>query len=206
MVAAVPALADVYESELLLKVCFADPGYCPEGQADLLATDRVLTAPFGIRLERGDEQMHDSTAVRFDDAFLVTDRRGVEYRVWVRQAKNHLVRVEALPVRAQSRELGPTGRFVNGSMEIDGQRSPVQLGRLTLHPTGRYALKSGSGNYSARGRVIGFDGAIEHWGAGALSEDGRLLTFTFERGGLRWVIRFERDPNDEARTGSIATR
>lgn len=196
LVVAAPAFADVFESELLLKLCFAHPNYCPEGQADLLVTDRVMRAPFGIRLEQGKTQTHDSTAVRFDEPFIVTDRRSVEYRVWVRETKNHLVRVEAVPVKAENAVIGPTGHFMNGTVEIDGQRAGVQLGRLTLSPTGQYALRSGTGHFSVRNQIVGFDGAIEHWGTGALSADGKLLTFTFERGGLHWKINFERDPED----------
>lgn len=196
MVVAAPALADVYESELLLKLCFAHPTYCPEGQADLIATDRVLKAPFGIRLEQGRTTTHDSTAVRLDEAFIVTDRRGIEYRVWVRDSRNHKVRVEAVPVKSQDAIIGPTGNFVHGVMEIDGQPSKVDLGRLTLHPSGRYVMKSGSGNFSVRKMIVGFDGAIEHWGAGELSDDGKKLTFQFDRGGLHWTIHFDRDPDD----------
>lgn len=203
MLAAAPAFADVYESELLLKLCFAHPSYCPEGQADLLVTDRVLKAPFGIRHEQGTQPMHDSTAVRYDDAFIVTDRRGVEYRVWVRETKNHLVRVEAVAVKEQT--VGPTGSFINGTVEIDGHRATVQLGRLSLHPSGRYAGRSGSGHFTVRNRIIGFDGAIEHWGTGTLSDDGKMLSFAFERGGLQWKINFERDPEDVI-PSSVATR
>ena len=205
MVFAAPAFADVYESELLLKLCFGHPTYCPEGQADLIATDRVLRAPFGIRLEQGKTQTHDSTAVRFDEAFVVTDRRGIEYRVWVRESKNHLVRVEAVPVRSQEALIGPTGDFVNGVMEIDGHPSKVELGRLTLHPSGRYVMKSGSGHFSVRKMIVGFDGAIEHWGTGELSGDGKKLTFAFERGGLHWTIHFDRDP-ENAVPNSVAVR
>lgn len=205
MVVAAPAFADVYESDLLLKLCFGHPTYCPEGQADLIATDRVLRAPFGIRLEQGRTQTHESTAVRFDQAFIVTDRRGIEYRVWVRDAQSHVVRVEAVPVKSQNGVIGPTGTFVNGVMEIDGHPSKVELGRLTLHPSGRYVLKSGSGHFSVRKMIVGFDGAIEHWGTGALSDDGKKLTFAFERGGLHWSIHFDRDP-ENAVPNSVAVR
>ncbi len=206
LVGGLSAQAQIFEGDLFLKVCFEHPTYCPEGQADLKATERVLTAPFGIRLERAGQPTTDSAAVRFDDPFIVTNRSGVEYRVWVRQAKSPTVRIEAEPVKGGFRETRrAVGRFLATSVEINGEQSSFRFGPLTLRADGRYSFKSGSGHYSVRDEVVGFDGAITHWGPAKFTPGDKGLTFTFERGGLEWVIRFERDPSDEG-SDSVATR
>ena len=47
--------------------------------------------------------------------------------------------------------------------------------------------------------MLGFDGAIAHWGTARLADDGSALHFSFERGGLRWDISYRRDEADLAR-------
>lgn len=154
LVVGLSAQAQIFEGELFLKVCFEHPTYCPEGQADLKATERVLSAPFGIRHEGSGQPTMDSTAVRFDDPFIVTNRSGVEYRVWVRQAKPG----------GQRETRRAVGRFLATSVEINGAQSSFRFGPLTLRADGRYSFKSGNGHYSVRDEVVGFDGAITHWG------------------------------------------
>lgn len=197
LVVAAPSFAQVYESSLLVKVCFSHPSFCPEGQADLVATDRTLTARYGVRLERGHRPAAATAAVQLDDAFIVNDRRGEAYRVWVRPAPVNRVRLEVEPLAAQNGAAAM--HFTGGVIDIDGHRTKVALGNLTLYPSGRYFMKAGSGSFTARDHVLGFDGAIAHWGTARLADDGSALHFSFERGGLRWDISYRRDEADLAR-------
>lgn len=199
--AALPALADdVFHAREPAHVSVERTSLTLEEDADLTVTSRVLQALHGVRREGGREQFSSSVGLALGEVYVVRDRRNAEHRVRVSVLSEGFVRVELLNAR-HTLGLRPPAHFKRAAVTVNGQPSEASLGELVLSLDGSYRVGQVRGRWIISDDAVRLEGPLAHWGAGRTFDAGQTLTFSFRRGPVEWVLRFERQPED-----TVATR
>lgn len=194
--AALPCLADdVLHAREPALVSLERASLTREEDADLHVTARVLKAPYGVRREAGREQFSSSVGVALGDVYVVRDLRSGEHRVRVTSYSAGFVRVELLNEK-HTLGLKPPARYLNTSVTLNGQATDARFGALVLNLDGTYTSGQARGRWRIDDDVLQLEGAVGHWGAARTFDAGQTLTFSFRRGPVEWVLRFERVAED----------
>jgi hypothetical protein len=201
LVFSLPCLADtVLHTQEPAAVSLTGSCLTAQEDAELLATTRTLQAPYGVRREDGREQFSSSVAVSLGEVFLVRDARQGEHRVRVTMPKDGFVRVELLNAK-KTLGLRAPARFRNTTATVNGVATPTGLGKLVLNADGTYRVGQSSGTWVIEDDVLRLRGAMAYWGVGRTTDGGQSLVFSYRRGPMDWVVRYERVEDD-----SMATR
>ncbi|MEW5738142.1 MAG: hypothetical protein AB1938_04415 [Myxococcota bacterium] len=166
-----------------------------EEDAELTVTSRVLKAPYGVRREAGREQFSSSVGLALGEVYVVRDWRTAEHRVRVTVLSEGFVRVELLNAR-HTLGLRPPARFVNATVTLNGQPSEARFGELVLGLDGAYRMGQARGRWVITDDAVRLEGPMAHWGAARSFDAGHTLTFSFRRGPVEWVLRYERVSED----------
>jgi len=184
-VRAAPVLVPLSRGIELRTQALADPS-----SADLVVQSRLFAAKFGIRCVAGDAFGTKSPVVA-GAACEVRDGSGALYEVKVTGVSSVSVALEvrqtgtlaqvspptpfqALPADAES---GVLARYQMTAYAIDGSPVASTFASLVLRGDGSYSFGERRGRWSVVQGLLLLDGEYTAWGAGALSEDGRHLTF-----------------------------
>jgi hypothetical protein len=200
-VQAAPVLVPLSRGLELKTQSVADPA-----TADLVVQSRALSARYGMRCVSGDAYGPRSPIVA-GATCEVRDAAGAVYEVRVTNVGNVAVSFDVRqtgtlaegqrpsPFQALPPDLEPgvLARYRIATYAIDGNRVESHFASLVLHADGGYQFGERRGRWSLIQGLLLLDGEYTAWGAGALSEDARRLTFA-SRGaqfsisaGLEWV-------------------
>ena len=184
-VRAAPVLVPFSRGIALRTQALADPA-----AADLVVESRQLAARYGIRCVAGDAFGPKSPAVA-GAACEVRDAAGALYEVKVTGVNSVSVALEVrqtgtlaeaspkTPFRAlpADPEPGVLARYQMTAYAIDGSPVSSTFASLMLRGDGSYLFGERRGRWSVVQGLLLLDGEYTAWGPGALSEDGRRLTF-----------------------------
>jgi hypothetical protein len=193
-VQAAPVLVPLSRGIELRTQALADPG-----AADLVVQSRLLAAKYGIRCVAGDAFGPKSPVVT-GAACEARDASGATYEVKVTAVSSVSVALdvrqtgtlalaparvpfEALPVDP---EAGVLARYQMTGYSIDGSPVTSTYASLVLRGDGSYSFGERRGRWSVVQGLLLLDGEYTAWGAGALSEDARRLTFHAQ--GTRFTV------------------
>ncbi|HUM11573.1 MAG TPA: hypothetical protein VLT82_11530 [Myxococcaceae bacterium] len=184
-VRAAPVLVPLSRGIELRTQALADPS-----SADLVVQSRLLAAKYGIRCVSGDAFGPKSPVVA-GAACEVRDGSGALYEVKVTGVSTVSVALEVRQTgtlaQASPRapfeglpadpEAGVLARYQMTDYAIDGSPVASTFASLVLRGDGSYTFGDRRGRWSVVQGLLLLDGEYTAWGAGALSEDGRRLTF-----------------------------
>jgi hypothetical protein len=185
-VQAAPLLVPVSRGvELRTQSLAADPA-----SADLVVQARLLAARYGIRCVAGDAFGSRSPVVT-GAACEVRDSSGVLYEVKVTGVTSVSVTLEVRATGSLAEAVPPSpldglpsdpepgvlARFALASYAIDGSPVSSHFSSLVLRRDGSYLFGERRGRWTVVQGLLLLDAEYTAWGAGALSADGRRLTF-----------------------------
>jgi hypothetical protein len=200
-VRAAPVLVPLSRGIELRTQTLADPS-----SADLVVQSRLLAAKYGIRCVAGDAFGPKSPVV-VGAACEVRDPSGALYEVKVTGVNSVSVALDVRQTGSLTRasprspfealpadpETGVLARYQMTAYAIDGAPVASTFASLVLRGDGSYSFGEHRGRWSVVQGLLLLDGDYTAWGTGALSEDGRRLTFHAQRphftvsAALAWV-------------------
>ena len=184
-VQAAPVLVPLSRGIELRTQALADPG-----AADLVVQSRLFAARYGIRCVAGDAYGPKSPVVA-GAACEVRDASGATYEVKVTGVSSVSVALDVrqtgslaqaprqtpFEVLPADPEAGVLARYQMTGYSIDGSPVTSTYASLVLRGDGSYSFGERRGRWSVVQGLLLLDGEYTAWGAGALSEDARRLTF-----------------------------
>jgi hypothetical protein len=193
-VQAAPVLVPLSRGLELKTQSVADPA-----TADLVVQSRALSARYGMRCVSGDAYGPRSPIVA-GATCEVRDAAGAVYEVRVTNVGNVAISFDVRqtgtlaegqkpsPFQALPPDLEPgvLARYRIATYAIDGNRVESHFASLVLHTDGGYQFGERRGRWSLVQGLLLLDGEYTAWGAGALSEDARRLTF--HSGGAQFSV------------------
>src|SRR4029450_10648182 len=122
-------------------------------------------------------EVRDATGVTYE--VKVTAVSSVSVALDVRQTGSLARAVDRTPFEAlpADPEVGVLARYQMTGYSIDGSPVSTPFASLVLRGDGTYAFGERKGRWSVVQGLLLLDGEYTAWGAGALSEDVRRLTF-----------------------------
>jgi hypothetical protein len=197
-----PALAEDFFLHEAEGLSFSERRMAKPGEADFVVVGNVLTSKYGVRREKGREQLASSTALSLGDVLLVKDAAGAFQRLRVLSqvaGLTHLVWFDGKE-RVGARA---SGRYQNSKVTVNGAPAEAIFGKLELDENGRFLLGRASGTWSTVEGRLSLSTFAELWGYPTVLEKGDVLVFRFIRDRLEWQVTFERAP---AETEQLAVR
>ena len=175
-VQAAPVLVPLSRGIELRTQALADPA-----AADLVVQSRLFAARYGIRCVAGDSFGPKSPVVA-GAACEVRDASGATYEVKVTGVSSVSVALDVrqtgtLAQAPADPEAGVLARYQMTGYSIDGSPVTSTYASLVLRGDGSYSFGERRGRWSVVQGLLLLDGEYTAWGAGALSEDARRLTF-----------------------------
>lgn len=193
LLAATSAQAQVFD--LVLPARFALQPAAPSAEGELLVETNAVRAEHGVRRADLDGSFQPARVLEPGRHYLVRDAQGGLHRLYVSSRPGDVSRVE-LARLGSARAVRPAaelaGRFSNRAVRIDGLEAAAVFGALELLSDGRYRLGSITGRWSWQQGRLALHGALAHWGEGAVSADGAVVTFAFRRARWRYALTFDR--------------
>jgi hypothetical protein len=197
-VLASPALAEDFFLKDGEGLSFTARGGARAEACDFSVRGNVLTSKYGVRREKGREQLASSTALSLGDVMLVKDASGAFQRVRVLSqvaGLTHLVWFDGKE-RVGARA---SGRYVNSKVTVNGAPAEAIFGQLELDENGRFTLGRAHGTWSTVEGRLTLSTFSALWGYPTVLEKGDVLVFRFIRDRLDWEVTFERSHDTDDR-------
>jgi hypothetical protein len=189
---AAPALAGTVYVHVPSGIDLARSKECYLKGADLAISAFKIDAPFGIKLD-GVREFAASSPIILETAYLVRDRSGEVFRVWVHGIEGTLRRVEVKRLEEPKLDLAKlSGRYQRSAFRIQGEAAASTFPDLRLYSDGTYRLGGASGRWDVSTGSVSLDGYYGNWGVAEVSDDARTLTFRYTRGKLSFELDYVR--------------
>lgn len=165
--------------------------FVARGEVDVLITEDTVFATHGARYG---EKAPFVKQLRLESGGVleVQDMLGLVHRVCVTAQPGGNVRLALLTGSAPAPASLRPGAFDTLFVRVDSEATDGDFGRLKLQPDGHYKLGQATGRWRIKDGRLVLDGPFSHWGAGTVSADGRVLSFSFLRGPLWWQVDYSR--------------